>query len=67
MDRLSSKNIRQEKPQQLRELLVKQREHLRDLYFRLSGAQLKNIQEIRTTKRNIATILTLIKENEEKK
>ena len=51
----------------MRELLAKQKEHLRDLYFRLSGAQLKNVKEIRTTKRNIATILTVIKETKDQK
>ena len=45
---------------ELQKLLDVNREKLRDLRFKNSNKQLKNIREIRVTKELIAQILTLI-------
>ncbi len=39
-----------------------ERERLRDLRFRLSGAQLKNTHELHETRKNIARIMTVMSE-----
>lgn len=44
----------------LRQLLDAGREKLRDLRFKDSNKQLKNIREIRVTKQEVAQILTLL-------
>jgi ribosomal protein L29 len=44
----------------LRQLLDAAREKLRDLRFKDSNKQLKNIREIRATKQQVAQILTLL-------
>ena len=62
MSKSRTTEIRQKNKVELREALLKERQHLRELYFRLSGAQLKNVSEIKQTKQRIAVILTLIKE-----
>lgn len=63
MSKVKTSEIRKKNEVELKETLLKERQHLRDLYFRLSGAQLKNVNDIKQTKRRIAMILTLIKEN----
>ena len=45
---------------ELEKLLAKNREVLRDLKFKVSSKQLKNIREIRQAKVLVARILTLI-------
>ena len=45
---------------ELEKLLAKNREVLRDLRFKVSSKQLKNIREIRQAKVLVARILTLI-------
>jgi len=45
---------------ELERLLAKNREVLRDLKFKVSSKQLKNIREVRNAKKVIARILTLI-------
>jgi ribosomal protein L29 len=44
----------------LKQLLINSREKLRDLRFKDSNKQLKNIREIRNTKIVIARILTIL-------
>lgn len=62
MSRIKPNELRKKSEKELRETLLKEKQHLRDLYFRLSGAQLKNVHEIKATKRSIATVITLIRE-----
>jgi large subunit ribosomal protein L29 len=47
----------------LQKLLASSREKLRDLNFKVSQNQLKNVREIRIIKKNIARILTLLKQH----
>lgn len=61
------KELREKTEKELKKLLLSQREKLRDLRFKVSQKQLKNIREIRSIKRNIAKILTVTREKKGKK
>jgi len=52
---------------ELQDILSDLRDKLRDFRFKDSSKQLKNIREIRKTKKNIAQVLTLINKNKENK
>ncbi len=52
---------------ELQHLLVSNREKLRDLRFKDSQNQLKNVREIRLLKRKISQILTLLNQKKIKK
>ena len=58
------KELREKSEKELKKLLASSREKLRDLRFKVSQRQLKNIREVRLVKRNIAKILTIIKEKQ---
>jgi large subunit ribosomal protein L29 len=47
---------------ELKKLLLENREKLRALRFDLASGKLKNVREIRYLKKDIARILTLLKE-----
>ena len=53
--------LRQKTKQELESLLKDSREKLRQLYFDLSAGKVKNVREVRRIKKEIARILTLIK------
>lgn len=55
------KEIRLKSEKELRQLLQEKREHLRQYLFDLAGKKLKNVRQIRATRRDIARILTLLK------
>ena len=51
-----------DKPKQELELMLKdEHEKLRDLRFKLFSNKIKNIREVRSTKKNIAWINTLLR------
>lgn len=53
---------------ELQENLISLREKLRELRFNLAGGKVKNIREVHQTKKGIARILTLLRqENTEDK
>lgn len=54
------KELTTKSPADLQKLLVEYREKLRELRFKDSNRQLKNIREIRETRETIARILTVI-------
>ncbi len=56
--------LRQKSKGELQKLLRENRERLRALNFDLSSGKVKNVREIRKIKKDIARILTLIKEKE---
>ncbi len=56
------KEIRQKTKEELQKLLTEQRERLRVLRFDIKLKKYKNVREIRKTKKNIARILTILKE-----
>ena len=58
------KEVRQRTKKELRDNLVTLREKLREMRFNLAGGKVKNIREVHQTKKDIAKILTILKENE---
>lgn len=61
---MKTRELRQKSTKELQEILVNLRDKLRELRFNLAGGKVKNIKEIRQTKRDIARILSLLKEQE---
>lgn len=57
------KEIRQKTFKELQENLASLREKLRELRFNLASGKVKNIREVHQAKKDIAKILTIIKEN----
>ncbi len=53
--------LRQKSENELQEILVKDREKLRQLRFDLFSGKVKNVREIRQARRDIAKILTILK------
>lgn len=53
--------LRQKSELELKKLLEDNREKLRLLRFNLASSKIKNIREIRTLKRSIAKIFTILK------
>jgi len=56
------KAIKTKSETELNKLLFASREKLRDLRFKVSQNQLKNIREARAIKKKIAMIMTIIRE-----
>lgn len=56
------KELRQKPEKELQHLLQENREKLRQFRFDLASKKLKNIRQIRETRKDIARILTLTKE-----
>ena len=63
MNKFKTKELRLKTKEELEKTLQEEKNKLRDLNFKLAGAQIKNVREIRFTKRNIAILLTILKEN----
>jgi large subunit ribosomal protein L29 len=61
------KELRQKTDKELKEFLIHSREALRELRFNLVGGKVKNINEIHRTRRDIARILTLLKQYKHEK
>jgi ribosomal protein L29 len=59
------KELKKKTAKELQIALGETREKLRDLRFRDASKQLKNVREIRDTKKNIARILMLLKTTKE--
>ncbi|MEI7620630.1 MAG: 50S ribosomal protein L29 [Candidatus Falkowbacteria bacterium] len=55
------KEIKSKTEHELHTLLASSREKLRELRFKDSNRQLKNVREIRTVKQAIARVLTLLR------
>lgn len=55
------KELRKKEGKDLMELLSQYRDKLRELRFKIANKQLRNIREVRETKKVIAQILTLLK------
>ncbi len=55
------KELIQKKETELKRMLVEKRERLRELKFNLRSGKVKNVREVRTLKKDIARILTLLK------
>jgi len=59
------RELRRKSNKELEETLFGLRDKLCELRFNLVGGKVKNIKEIRQTKKEIARILTLLKEQKE--
>lgn len=53
--------LRQKPKEDLKKLLEEDQEKLRQLRFDLASGKVKNVREIRKTKKELAQILTLLK------
>jgi ribosomal protein L29 len=60
------KELKKKTAPELQKLLYDSREKLRELKFKDANRQLKNVRELRSLKREIATILTLINQSTKK-
>lgn len=56
----SMKELKRKTPEELKKLLTEEREELRDLRFKVSRDQTKNVRAIRAARREIARILTIM-------
>jgi len=54
--------LRQKSKEELKKLLEEKRERLRQLRFDLASGKVKNVREIRQIRKEIARILTLLKQ-----
>lgn len=59
------KEIKNKKESDLHKILAETRNHLRSLRFKDANKQLKNVREIRTNKKLVAQILTILKKKKE--
>lgn len=58
---MKAKELKIKSHAELRALLAEKKERLRVLRFDLAGGKVKNVREIRQTKKDIARMLTLLK------
>ncbi len=58
---MKAQELRQKSTGELQKLLQANREKLRQLKFDLASGKVKNVREIRKTKKEIAKILTILK------
>ncbi|EKE11626.1 MAG: hypothetical protein ACD_15C00045G0009 [uncultured bacterium] len=59
---MKTKEIREKNKEELKKLLNEKREAVRKSRFDVAAKQVKNIREMRNNKRDIAKILTILKE-----
>jgi ribosomal protein L29 len=57
------KDLQNKSQEDLQKILQEERNNLRDLRFKDSNKQLKNVKEIKATRSTIAQILTKLKQN----
>lgn len=60
---MKTKEVRQKTEKELKDNIISLREKLRELRFNLASGKVKNIREVHQTKKDIARILTIVKEN----
>lgn len=59
---MKTKELREKNSEELKKQLAEKREAVRKLRFEISAKQTKNVREIRSNKKDIAKILTILKE-----
>ncbi len=57
---MKARELREKSQAELQNLLRDRRERLRQLRFDLASGKIKNVREIRQTKKDIARILTIL-------
>ncbi|MBU4285233.1 50S ribosomal protein L29 [Patescibacteria group bacterium] len=60
---MKTKEFKQKTDKELKETLIHLRDNLRELRFNLASGKVKNINEIHRNRRDIARILTLLKQH----
>jgi large subunit ribosomal protein L29 len=60
------KELRKKNPKELKKIEANLREKLRALRFDLGAGKVKNVKEMKAIKKEIAQILTILKENAQK-
>lgn len=60
---MNTKELRQRTKKELEGLLISSQEKLRKLKFELANKKLKNVHEFKQTKKEIARLLTILKES----
>ena len=58
---IKAKELKNKSKDELEKMLAEERGKLRDLRFRLAGAQLKNFSELGIRRRSIARLLTILR------
>ena len=61
---MDNNELKNKSVKDLKEMLVEKKSKVRDLRFGVSGAQLKNVRDIRKYRKEIAQVLTLINSKE---
>ena len=61
---MNAKELRTKTKEDLEKILQEERVKLRDLNFKMAGSQVKNFNEFKEMRRNIAAILTILREKE---
>ena len=56
------KDLKEKTEKELQSLALQEREKLRKLFFQISAGQLKDVSQVKKTKKVIAQILTILKE-----
>ena len=59
--------LRGKSEKELRDMVIQLKEKQRDLRFQLAAGKIKNVREIRTTKKDVAQVLSVVKEKKQKK
>jgi len=60
---MKTKDLREKNINELANILREKRENIRKVRFNIATKQVKNVKELKQEKRDVAKILTLIKEN----
>lgn len=63
---MKTSELRQKNTAELEKILAEKKEKLGNLNFDLAGGKVKNIKEIRETKKDVAKIMTLMEEDRAK-
>ena len=56
------KDLKEKTEKELQSLALQKRENLRKLFFQIAAGQLKDVSQVKKTKKAIAQILTILKE-----
>ena len=59
---MKTKELQQKSKSELQKILADSREKLRQLRFDLAAGKVKNVREVRKIKKDIAKVLTLLKQ-----
>jgi len=64
---MKPREIRKKSPEDLKKLLAELRDNIRSLRFKIASKEIKNHQLLRLAKKDLARILTILKEQHDTK